>query len=58
MSIRDLNKVIIMSSGLTGSIIMQIPFEDLNISHEYISLLVHKYIDNGEGILIKVGNKT
>lgn len=57
MSVKDNDKIIILSSALTGKIIIQIPYDDINISHEYLSLLVHRYIENGEGILIKIGSR-
>ena len=57
MSIKDSNKVIIISNAMTGHILIQIPYDNLNIADEYIYGIVMNQIKNEEGILIKIGNR-
>lgn len=57
MSIRDNNKVIIISNAMTGQILIQIPYDNLNIAEEFIRGIVMNQIKNDEGILIKIGNR-
>lgn len=57
MSIKDNNKVIIISNAMTGQILIQIPYDNLNIADEFIYGIVMNQIKNDEGILIKIGNR-
>ena len=61
MSVRDLNKVIILSSALTGEVIFQIDFDDYfncNGGYDLFNYKVSELIDNEEGASIKIGFKS
>ena len=57
MSIKDNNKVIIISNAMNGQIMIQIPYDELNIADIFIFGIVMNQIKNEEGILIKIGNR-
>lgn len=57
MSIRDSNKVIMISNAMTGNIIIQIPYEDKLKAKDYITEIVLDKITDEEGLLIKIGSK-
>lgn len=61
MSIRALNKSIIVSSALTGQIILTLDFTDFtenSFASGYLMEKISSYINNEEGVLIKIGNKS
>lgn len=60
MSIKDLNKVVILSSGLTGDVVLQIDFEDVvnsRCGEDYLDSKIYDLISNEQGCIIRVGYK-
>lgn len=60
MSIRDLNKIIILSSHLTGSVVFQISLDDYLYcigASNYFNYKLSELIENGEGAIITIGYK-
>lgn len=58
MSIKDYNKVINISSALTGEVLATVNANYLYDAQGYIDRIVFDQIENEEGILIKVGYKS
>lgn len=61
MSVKDLNKVIIVSSALTGQVIIQLDYDDYINSNSCVDYLTYKLselIENEQGAIIKIGYKS
>lgn len=60
MSVKNLNKVIIISSALTGKVLMNIDYDDyaaLGCAQHLIANKIYQLIDNDEGAVVKIGSK-
>lgn len=60
MSVRDLNKVIIISDAMTGRVLLTLDFDDystLESAQDLIADKVYQLIDNEDGAIIKIGSK-
>lgn len=60
MSVKDLNKVIIISSAMTGKVLLTIDYDDyssLACAQDFIANKVYQLIDDEEGAIIKIGSK-
>lgn len=60
MSVKDLNKVIIISSALTGKVLLTVDYDDyssLPSARDFIMDKVYQLIDEDEGAIIKIGCK-
>lgn len=60
MSVKSINKVIIISSALTGKVLLTLDFDDylvFNSAPQLIADKVYQLIDNDEGAVVKIGSK-
>lgn len=60
MSVKNLNKVIIISSALTGKVLLNIDYDDystLGCAQDLIANKIYQLIDNDEGAIVKIGSK-
>lgn len=57
MSVNNLNKVIIISSALTGKVLLNIDYDDystLCCAQDLIANKIYQLIDNDEGAIVRI----
>lgn len=61
MSVKDSNKIIICSSALTGEVFFKLDYYDfINsvVGEQFLYYKISEYINNEEGVIIKIGYKS
>lgn len=60
MSVKDINKVIIISSAMTGKVLLTIDYDDyqsLDSASDLVADKVYQLIDSEDGAIVKIGSK-